>query len=80
VAAPPLGGWALSVLLLWLAMLFVIGVAMLYSLLLPSAIAAGVLAFFTAYLLAIVPVIHSGTPPHVHYPMSIISWAGRHGN
>ncbi|MGO8948900.1 MAG: ABC transporter permease [Ktedonobacterales bacterium] len=74
VAAPPLGGWVLSVILLWLAMLFVIGLAMLYSVLVPSAFAAGVLAFFTGYLLTIVPVIHSGTPPHVQYLVGGPSW------
>jgi ABC-type transport system involved in multi-copper enzyme maturation permease subunit len=74
VAAPPLGGWVLSVLLLWLAMLFVVGMAMLYSVLVPSAIAAGVLAFFTGYLLTIVPVIHSGTAPHVHYFLGGPAW------
>lgn len=74
VAAPPLGGWALSVILLWLGMLFVIGLAALYSILLPSAFAAGVLAFFTAYILTIAPVIHTGAPPHVHYFLGGPSW------
>lgn len=74
VVAPPLGGWALSVILLWLGMLCVIGLAMFYSVLLPSALAAGVLAFFTGYLLTIVPVIHSGTPPHAHYVLGGPSW------
>jgi ABC-type transport system involved in multi-copper enzyme maturation permease subunit len=74
VAPPPLGGWLLSVILLWLAMLFVIGLAMLYSVLVPSAFAAGVMAFFTGYLLTIVPVIHSGTQPHVHYFLGGPSW------
>ncbi|HEV2238220.1 MAG TPA: ABC transporter permease subunit [Ktedonobacterales bacterium] len=74
VAAPPLGGWALSVILLWLAMLFIIGLAMLYSVLVPSAFAAGVLAFFTGYLQTIVPVIHTGTAPHVHYFLGGPTW------
>jgi ABC-type transport system involved in multi-copper enzyme maturation permease subunit len=74
VAPPPLGGWVVSVILLWLAMLFVIGLAMLYSVLVPSALAAGVLAFFTSYLLDIVPVIHSGTQPRVHYFLGGPPW------
>jgi ABC-type transport system involved in multi-copper enzyme maturation permease subunit len=74
VAGPPLGGWLLSVILLWLAMLFVVGLALLYSVLVPNALAAGVLAFFTAYLLVIVPVIHTGTQPHVHYLLGGPDW------
>jgi ABC-type transport system involved in multi-copper enzyme maturation permease subunit len=74
VAAPPLGGWVLSVILLWLAMLCVMGLAMLYSVLIPSAFAAGVLAFFTLYLLDITPAFHSGTEPHVHYFLGGPPW------
>ncbi|HEY1391095.1 MAG TPA: ABC transporter permease subunit [Ktedonobacterales bacterium] len=74
VESPPLGGWALSVLLLWLGMLFVIGVAMLYSVLVPSALAAGVLAFFTVYVLDIAPVFHSGTGSNVQYFLGGPPW------
>jgi ABC-type transport system involved in multi-copper enzyme maturation permease subunit len=74
VAAPPLGGWALSILLLWLALLCVIGLAMLYSVLVPSAFAAGVLAFFTLYIVDIAPVFHSGTAPHVQYFLGGPPW------
>lgn len=74
VAAPPLGGWALSVILLWLAMLCVIGLAMLYSVLIPSAFAAGVLAFFTLYIVDIAPAFHSGTPPRVQYFLGGPPW------
>lgn len=75
VAAPPLGGWVLSVILLWLAMLCVIGVAMLYSVLIPSAFAAGALAFFTLYIVDIAPIwFQSGTQPHVHYLLGGPPW------
>jgi ABC-type transport system involved in multi-copper enzyme maturation permease subunit len=74
VAEPPLGGWVLSVILLWLAMLFVIGLAMFYSVLVPSAFAAGVLAFFTAYILDIAPAFHSGTQPHIQYFLGGPPW------
>jgi ABC-type transport system involved in multi-copper enzyme maturation permease subunit len=75
VAAPPLGGWAFSVLLLWLAMLCVIGLAMLYSVLIPSAFAAGVLAFLTLYILDLAPIFfQSGTQPHVHYLLGGPPW------
>ena len=75
VAAPPLGGWAISVTLLWLGMLFVIGVAMLYSVIVPSAFAAGVLAFFTVYILTLAPLFHSGTGSHVHYFLGGLDWS-----
>jgi ABC-type transport system involved in multi-copper enzyme maturation permease subunit len=74
VAAPPLGGWMLSVILLWLGMLFVVGLAMLYSVLVPSALAAGVLAFFTAYILDIAPAFHSGTQSHIQYFLGGPPW------
>jgi ABC-type transport system involved in multi-copper enzyme maturation permease subunit len=74
VAAPPLGGWVLSVILLWLAMLCVTGLALLYSVLIPSAFAAGVMAFFTLYIVDIAPVFHSGTAPHIHYFLGGPSW------
>jgi ABC-type transport system involved in multi-copper enzyme maturation permease subunit len=75
VAAPPLSGWVLSVLLMWLAMLCVIGLAMLYSVLVPSAFAAGVMGFFTLYILDIAPIMfHSGTQPHVHYLLGGPPW------
>jgi ABC-2 type transport system permease protein len=51
------GGVLLSMLLLWLAALFVLGLTLLYSVLVPSALAAGFLGFFTTYLLAIGPLL-----------------------
>jgi ABC-type transport system involved in multi-copper enzyme maturation permease subunit len=74
VTPPPLGGWLLSVVLLWLAMLCVISLAMLYSALVPSAFAAGVMAFFTLYILDLAPVFHSGTAPHIHYFLGGPPW------
>jgi ABC-2 type transport system permease protein len=74
MAAPPLGGWVLSVFLLWLGTLFVIGLAMLYSVLVPSAFAAGVLAFFTAYILDIAPTFHTGTQSHIQYFLGGPPW------
>jgi ABC-type transport system involved in multi-copper enzyme maturation permease subunit len=47
IAAPPLGGLMLSIVLLWLGMQFVMGLTLLYSVVVPSALAAGVLGFFT---------------------------------
>jgi hypothetical protein len=41
------GGVLLSMLLLWLAVLFVLSLTLLYSVLVPSALAAGFLGFFT---------------------------------
>ena len=61
VKQPPLGGVLLSVTLLWLAELFVMGVALVYSTLIPTSIAAGVLGFFTTYAIAIAPLFHNGT-------------------
>jgi ABC-type transport system involved in multi-copper enzyme maturation permease subunit len=52
------GGVLLSILLLWLAVLFVLSLTLLYSVLVPSALAAGFLGFFTTYLLVIVPLFH----------------------
>jgi ABC-2 type transport system permease protein len=60
VRQPPLGGVLLSVALLWLAELFVMGVALVYSVLFPTAIAAGVLGFFTSYAIVIAPTFHNG--------------------
>jgi ABC-type transport system involved in multi-copper enzyme maturation permease subunit len=74
VAAPPLGGWVLSVMLLWLGVLFVIGLAMLYSVLVPSALAAGVLTFFSVYIVDIAPTFHSGTVPHLQYFLGGPPW------
>ncbi len=51
------GGMLLSMLLLWLATLFVLGLTLLYSVLVPSALAAGFLGFFTTYLLVIIPLL-----------------------
>jgi ABC-2 type transport system permease protein len=75
VAAPPLGGWVLSVILLWLGMVLVVGLAMLYSVLLSSAFGAGVLAFFTVYVLSLAPLFHSGTGSHVHYFLGGLDWS-----
>jgi ABC-type transport system involved in multi-copper enzyme maturation permease subunit len=59
---PPPGGLAASVALLWLAQLFVLGVTLIYSVLLPNALAAGLLGFFTCYAIAIGPLFHIHTP------------------
>lgn len=66
IAGPPLGGFLLSIVLMWLGMLFVMGVTLLYSMLVPQALAAGVLGFFTAYFMNIVPVIHASTFTALH--------------
>jgi ABC-type transport system involved in multi-copper enzyme maturation permease subunit len=75
VAAPPLGGLLLSIVLLWLGMLFVMGMSLLYSVLVPSAFAAGVLGFFTTYVIVLAPLFHSGTAPHVHYFLGGLDWS-----
>lgn len=75
VAAPPVGGLLLSILLLWLGMLFVVGVTLLYSVLIPSALAAGVLGFFTIYVLAITPLFHSGAGSHITYALGGPDWS-----
>jgi ABC-2 type transport system permease protein len=75
IAAPPFGGWMLSALLLWLGMLFVVGLAVLYGTVVSSAFASGVMAFFTAYLLAIVPVAHSTTGGHIRYYLGGPGWS-----
>jgi ABC-type transport system involved in multi-copper enzyme maturation permease subunit len=59
VAQPPLGGLIPSVLLLWLASLFVMGVTLVYSVLVPNALAAGILGFFTVYVIVIGPAIYN---------------------
>lgn len=61
-AAVPLGGVVVSVLLLWLGTLFVLGLTLVYSVLVPSALAAGFLGFFTTYVFSIAPLFHTGTP------------------
>jgi ABC-type transport system involved in multi-copper enzyme maturation permease subunit len=66
IASPPFWGVILSITLLWLGMLFVMSLTLLYSLLIPQALAAGVLGFFTTYLLNIVPVIHTSTSNALH--------------
>ncbi|HEV8194894.1 MAG TPA: ABC transporter permease subunit [Ktedonobacterales bacterium] len=66
VRQPPLGGVLLSVVLLWLGELFVMGVTLVYSVLVPSAVAAGILGFFTAYALAIVPLFHNASTNHYY--------------
>lgn len=75
IAAPPLGGLILSIVLLWLGMLFVVSLTMLYSVVIPSALAAGVLGFFTTYTLAIAPLFHSGTGSHVSYALGGPDWS-----
>ncbi len=60
--AQPIGGVLLSTLLLWLATLFVLGGTLVYSVLIPSSLAAGVLGFFTVYLLSLAPLFHVHTP------------------
>lgn len=59
LALPPLGGLVASILLLWLAALFVCGVTLVYSVLIPNALAAGFLGFFTVYVLVIGPAIYN---------------------
>ena len=59
VAAPPFGGLLASVVLLWLASLFVMGVTLVWSVIVPSAIAAGVIGFFTVYVIVIGPAIYN---------------------
>ncbi|MGZ6389516.1 MAG: ABC transporter permease [Ktedonobacterales bacterium] len=66
VEQPPLGGVAASVLLLWLGTLFVLGLTLVYSVLIPSALAAGFLGFFTTYVLSIAPLFHDATT-HRYY-------------
>jgi ABC-2 type transport system permease protein len=61
VKQPSLGGVLISVALLWLAELFVMGIALVYSVLFPIGIAAGVLGFFTTYAIAIAPDFHNAT-------------------
>jgi ABC-2 type transport system permease protein len=75
IAAPPVGGLLLSIVLLWLGMLFVVGLTLLYSVVVSSALAAGVLGFFTTYVLAIAPLFHSGTGPHVQYFLGGPDWS-----
>jgi ABC-type transport system involved in multi-copper enzyme maturation permease subunit len=75
ITAPPVGGLIFSIVLLWLGMLFVMGLTLLYSMLIPSALAAGILGFFTTYILAIVPDFHSGTEPHVTYFLGGPDWS-----
>jgi hypothetical protein len=41
----------------------------------PSAFAAGVLAFFTVYIVSIAPLFHSGTGSHVHYFLGGLDWS-----
>jgi ABC-type transport system involved in multi-copper enzyme maturation permease subunit len=59
VAQPPLGGLIASVLLLWLASLFVMGVTLVWSVLVPSALAAGIIGFLTCYAIVIGPAIYN---------------------
>ncbi len=66
VAAPPFGGWVISIVLLWLGMLFVMGLTLLYSLVVPQALAAGVLGFFTTYALILIPIFHTSTTDTLH--------------
>jgi ABC-type transport system involved in multi-copper enzyme maturation permease subunit len=75
IAAPPFGGLVLSIILLCLGMLFVMGLTLFYSVVVPNALAAGVLGFFTTYVLAIAPVIHTGTLPHATYFLGGPDWS-----
>ena len=75
IAAPPVGGLVLSIVLLWLGMQFVMGLTLLYSVVVPSALAAGVLGFFTTYILALAPLFHSSTGPHVTYFLGGPDWS-----
>ena len=61
--AQPIGGVITSTLLLWLASLCVLGITLVYSVLIPSSIAAGILGFFTIYYLSFAPlVLHRQIP------------------
>ena len=75
VAAPPVGGLLLSIVLLWLGMLCVMGLTLLYSVVVPNALAAGVLGFFTIYVLGIAPLFHTGTAPHITYFLGGPDWS-----
>jgi ABC-type transport system involved in multi-copper enzyme maturation permease subunit len=75
IAAPPLGGLALSILLEWLGFLFVMGLTLLYSVLVPNALAAGALGFFTTYLLVIIPVFHQGAGADIKYFLGGPDWS-----
>jgi len=66
VSAPPFRGLVISIVLLWLGMLFVMGMTLLYSLLVPQSLVAGVLGFFTTYILILVPVIHTNNSGALH--------------
>jgi ABC-type transport system involved in multi-copper enzyme maturation permease subunit len=59
---PPIGGAISSVALLWLGALFVLGVTLVYSVLVSNALAAGVLGFFTVYLITITPLFRHQNP------------------
>jgi ABC-type transport system involved in multi-copper enzyme maturation permease subunit len=59
VAAPPIGGLLASVALLWLAALFVMGVTLVWSVIIPSALAAGITGFFIVYIIIIGPAIYN---------------------
>jgi ABC-type transport system involved in multi-copper enzyme maturation permease subunit len=73
-AQPPLGGFLISVVLMWLGMLFVISVTLLFSVLIPNALAAGVVGFFFVYFMVIIPVFHSGVAPNIHYFLGGPDW------
>ena len=60
--AQPIGGVFISTLLLWLGSLFVLGLTLMYSVLIPSAIAAGALGFFTTYVVSLGPLFHQQNP------------------
>ena len=75
IETPSAMGFVLSIVLLWLGMLFVMGLTLLYSVIVPSSFVAGVLGFFTTYLLAIAPLVHSGTPPQVTYSLGGPDWS-----
>jgi ABC-2 type transport system permease protein len=75
VAIPSVVGLLESITLLWLGMLFVIGLATLYSVLVPNALAAGTMAFITTNVLAIAPDFHSGASAHVSYALGGPDWS-----
>ncbi|HEX4715941.1 MAG TPA: ABC transporter permease subunit, partial [Ktedonobacteraceae bacterium] len=60
--AQPVGGVIVSTLLLWLASLCVLGITLVYSVLIPSSLAAGFLGFFTIYVLSLAPLFHNQNP------------------
>jgi ABC-2 type transport system permease protein len=75
VTPPSISGLLVSIMLLWLGTLFVMGLTLLYSVLVPNALAAGVLGFFTTYVLSIAPLFHTGAPEYPTYYLGGPAWS-----